>query len=107
MGAVVVTKKAWKKVSPESQAKVMEIAEDIFARLNASSREENRAAIDDIRAAGIEIVPVPDEAIARFQEIGARAAEAGVGELYTAEMLERVQGIIAKHRESQAVEAGS
>jgi TRAP-type C4-dicarboxylate transport system substrate-binding protein len=106
MGAVIVTRKAWDRISPESQAKVRAVADDVFARLKESSRRENREALDDIRAAGIEIVPVDDEAMATFREIGDRAARRAVGTLYSAELLQRVRDVVAEHRRA-AQESGS
>jgi TRAP-type C4-dicarboxylate transport system substrate-binding protein len=100
VGAVVVTERSWKKVSPESQEKVRVIADDVFKRLKASSRAENHDAVDDIRAAGLEIVRVPDAELEVFREIGARAAARSAGELYSAELLERVQSLVAAHRET-------
>ena len=107
IGAVIVTGKAWKKISPESQAKVREIADDVFARLKESSRQENRQAMDDIRAAGIEIAPITAEQLAVFQEIGERAARKSVGKLYSEELLNEVRGVIATHRAGQTEEVGS
>jgi len=102
LGAVIVTDKAWEKISPESQGKVREIADDVFGRLKTASRAENHAAIDDIRVAGLEIVEIPDGELETFREIGGRAAERGVGEIYPAEMLERVRGIVAAYRAGTA-----
>lgn len=102
IGAVIVSKKAYSKASPESQAKIREIAGDVFQRLKVSSREENRNAIVDIQAAGIEIVPVDDEAMAVFRDIGERAARHNVGKLYSEELLERVEEAVAAQRESTA-----
>jgi TRAP-type C4-dicarboxylate transport system substrate-binding protein len=102
-GAVVVTDRMWSKISPASQAKVREIADETFARLRQSSREENAQAIDDIRAAGLEIVKVPDAELAVFRDIGERAAQAGVGELYPAELLEEVTAVVQAYRQAKAV----
>ena len=98
IGAVVVSKAAYSKVSAESRKIVREIAADVFARLNAASREENRRAIDDIRAAGIQIVPVTGDDLATFREIGARAGRRNAGTLYSPELLMRVQATVAEHR---------
>jgi TRAP-type C4-dicarboxylate transport system substrate-binding protein len=98
IGAVVVTNSAWNGIPAASQAKIREIADDVFGRLKRSSREENARAIEDIRAAGIEIVPVGEEAMAVFREIGERAARRNVGKLYSEELLARVRGIVAESR---------
>lgn len=105
MGAVIVSKPVWEKVSPESRAKVREIADDVFGRLKEASRRENHQAIDDIRAAGIEIVPVGAAQMQVFRDIGERAAAREVGALYPAELLARMQGVIAARRTTGRVEA--
>jgi TRAP-type C4-dicarboxylate transport system substrate-binding protein len=98
IGAVVVTNEAWAKVPPDAQPKIRSIADDVFARLKKSSREENRAAVDDIRKAGLEIVKIPPADLAVFREIGARAAAREQGTLYSADLLQRVRKIVADHR---------
>lgn len=102
IGAVIVTQASWDKVSPDSQKKIHDIAEDVFARLNTSSREDNEKAIVSIREAGIEIVPFPEAEMAVFREIGQRAARRGVGELYSQDLLTRVRGVVTAYRESHA-----
>jgi TRAP-type C4-dicarboxylate transport system substrate-binding protein len=99
IGAVIVTNAAWKKISPEAQAEVRRIADDVFARLKTSSRQENRDAVGDIRQAGIEIVPIDDAAMQVFRDIGERAARRNVGALYPEDLLMRVRAVIAETRE--------
>jgi TRAP-type C4-dicarboxylate transport system substrate-binding protein len=98
IGAVVVTKAAWEKVPPSHRAGIGVIADDVFGRLKASSRDENRAAVDDIRKAGLEVVPIAPKDLAVFRDIGARAAQRGVGPLYSAELLQRVRKVVADVR---------
>jgi TRAP-type C4-dicarboxylate transport system substrate-binding protein len=98
IGAVIVVKDAFEKVSPGSREKIREIASDVFARLKQSSRQENESAISDIRAAGIEIVAVDASSLSTFREIGERAGQRGVDKLYSAELLSRVKRIAAEER---------
>jgi TRAP-type C4-dicarboxylate transport system substrate-binding protein len=107
IGAVIVTEKAWSGITPASQAKIREIAKDVFARLQQSSREENRRALDDIRAAGIQIVPLAGPALATFREIGEKAANRSVGKLYSADLLSRMKQVVAASRARPAAESGS
>ncbi len=102
IGAVVVSKKAWARVPDDAKPVIREITADIFARLKETSRTENLQAIESIRAAGIEIVPISDEALAEFREIGARAATRSAGNLYSADLLGRVQEAVAELREGAA-----
>jgi len=100
IGAVIVTNAAWKKVSPEAQAEVRRISDDVFTRLKTSSRQENRDAVADIRQAGIEIVPIDDAAMQVFRDIGERAARRNVGKLYPEDLLTRVRAVITETRET-------
>ncbi len=102
IGAVIVTRERFAKVSPESRRKVHEIAQDVFARLKASSREENRCAVRDIVAAGIEVVPFDEDALREFRLIGDKAAEECVGELFSAELYERVRQKVLSLRTAAA-----
>jgi len=98
IGAVVVSKPAYQKVSAEARGKIREIADEVFARLKTSSRRENREAIADIRQAGIEIVAIGDDEMATFRGIGERAAQRGVGTLYPQELLDGIRAAVEEHR---------
>ena len=90
--------RAWRQASEESRRAIREIADDVFRRLKSSSRADNRQAIEDIRAAGLRIVPVSEPAMEVFREIGRRAARRNVETLYSEDLLERVQAAVAKYR---------
>ena len=96
IGAVVVSKPTWDKISEPARAKIRALAVDVFARLDASSRQENRQAKESIRKAGVKIVPVSSATMDEFRAIGARAAERNVGVLYSKDLLERVRAIVAR-----------
>jgi TRAP-type C4-dicarboxylate transport system substrate-binding protein len=102
IGAVVVSKRAYKKVSAASQAAIREIADDVFARLKTASRRENKQAVADIEKAGIEIVAIGDEAMETFRGIGTRAAQRGVGSLYSQELLDGIRAALEEHRRQAA-----
>ncbi len=102
IGAVIVSKRAYEKVSPASREKVREIAADVFERLKAASRRENREAILDIQKAGIAVVPIGEDAMSVFRRIGAAAAQRGVGSLYSQEELDRIRAAVEEHRRQAA-----
>jgi TRAP-type C4-dicarboxylate transport system substrate-binding protein len=102
IGAVIVTKEMWSKLTPDSQKKVRQIADDVFARLRTSTRADNKKALGDIKAAGIKTVPFDAAAIAEFRRIGDQAAEKCVGKLYSAELLARVRKTVADSRAAGA-----
>ncbi|MDP6529936.1 MAG: TRAP transporter substrate-binding protein DctP [Gemmatimonadota bacterium] len=100
IGAVVVTRKQFEKISAESREKIRGIASDIFTRLKSASRDENRRAVEDIRAAGITVVQADEDAVEEFLAIGARSADLGTASLFPAELLGRVRARILAHREA-------
>ena len=102
IGAVIVTKAAWAKLSPASQAKIREIAADVFTRLRTSTRQDNKKAFDDIRAAGIKTVPFDAAALAEFRKLGDQAAQKCVGSLYPPELLSRVRKTVLDTRSGAA-----
>jgi TRAP-type C4-dicarboxylate transport system substrate-binding protein len=102
IGAVVVTNEAWAKVPEDAKAQIQPIAADVFGRLKKSSREQNRAAVDDIRKAGLQVVTMAPADIGVFREIGARAAAREEGTLYSADLLSRVRKVVADYRAAHA-----
>lgn len=102
IGAVVVTRESWDKVPADAQAKIAPVAADVFARLKTSSRAENRAAVDDIRKAGLQIVPIAPADLKVFRDIGDRAAKRAEGTLFPPDLLARVRKVVADHRAAAA-----
>jgi TRAP-type C4-dicarboxylate transport system substrate-binding protein len=102
IGAVIVTKEMWAKLSPESQQKIRAIAGDVFTRLKTSTRQDNKKALGDIKAAGLASVPFDAAAVVEFHKIGDQAAEKCAGKLYSADLLARVRKTVAAARASGA-----
>jgi TRAP-type C4-dicarboxylate transport system substrate-binding protein len=98
IGAVIVTKASWAKLTPAAQAKIREIAGDVFGRLRTSTRQDNKKALDDIRTAGIKSVSFDAPALAEFRKLGDQAAQKCVGSLYPAELLSRVRKTVLDTR---------
>jgi TRAP-type C4-dicarboxylate transport system substrate-binding protein len=107
IGAVIVTKEMWSKLTPESQQKIRAIAADVFTRLRASTRQDNKKALADIKAAGLASVPFDAAALVEFRKIGDQAAEKCVGKLYSADLLARVRKTVAEARSGVASPAGA
>lgn len=73
IGAVVVSKRAWSRLSEEDQAVFKEVAEKVSAQQVISSREMNQEYYNNIAAAGVEIVELTPENLEPFAEAGKRA----------------------------------
>lgn len=106
IGAVIVTKESWSKVSPASQSKIKEIAADVFQRLQAATRQDNKKALADIQKAGLKMTPFDAAALTEFRRIGDQAAEKCVGKLYPADLLARVRKAVEATRTAPATKSG-
>ncbi len=90
MGAVVVDRKAFERLSPQERDTVERIAADIFGRLQEATRTENEQAAEVILQRNIERVEVSPAAVAGFEQTGRRVWDDLVGELYERNLLERL-----------------
>jgi TRAP-type C4-dicarboxylate transport system substrate-binding protein len=60
VGALLVSDKAWGKIKPEHQAKIMAAAKTFVAEANAKSVGENEQAREQLKKSGIQFVKFPD-----------------------------------------------
>ena len=99
MGAVVVKKEIWDKISPESQKKIKEIGKFHFDRLTQSNIEADRKAIELLKQQGITIVHFeePEEVL---EEMGKMARESVVGKVYSRELLDKTLSILEEYRKN-------
>jgi TRAP-type C4-dicarboxylate transport system substrate-binding protein len=96
IGALVVRKEAYGKLSPEDQRAFREGARANGAELVAQVRKDNVRARNAMLKAGIEIVPVPEAAHAILQAAGRQVWERLAGKLYPRELLDRVVDAAAR-----------
>lgn len=99
MGAVLVSKKALRKVDPADIAILQEIAAPHLRALTLKTREQNIEAVGEMKKEGVQVLQI-DEAIRDdFFKKGRAAWGDGVGELYSQELLDRVVEALASYRE--------
>ncbi len=98
MGALLVSKKALKKISADDLTALREVAAPILRELTEQTRLQNREAIEEMKKEGVEVVQVSGEVRRKFFETGRSAWNDGVGKLYSAELLEQVKGLLAEYR---------
>ncbi|MCB1046211.1 MAG: TRAP transporter substrate-binding protein DctP [Calditrichaeota bacterium] len=94
-GAVLVSDKAWNKLSAADQVTVRQIARKHLRRLTLESRRENQEAMDAFLKAGITQINSSESEHARFEEIGTRVQNALAGDLYSRELLNDVRQALA------------
>jgi TRAP-type C4-dicarboxylate transport system substrate-binding protein len=99
MGAVVVTKEIWDKISPESQKIIKETAKFHFDRLTRSNIVADKASLDALKRQGISITHFrePEKVI---EEMGKKARESVVGTVYSRELLDRTLSLLEEYRKT-------
>lgn len=60
VGALLVSDKAWAKVSPEHQKKIMEVSTRVIKEANDKSIAESQQALDQLKKSGVEFVSFPE-----------------------------------------------
>jgi TRAP-type C4-dicarboxylate transport system substrate-binding protein len=100
VGAMVVTKEIWNKISHENQKKILDISRRYHGVLINTSREENDKSMELIKKSGISIVHSEDpEVTLKFlMDAGKKARESLIGELYSRELLVRTLSILDEYR---------
>ena len=97
-GAVLVSKKAFDKLSPNLQALLLETGEKYLTRLNAISRAENQNSIETLKKNGIKIVAIPPHLNSQYELLGQKARALLVGKLYSFELLKKIEKSLEEYR---------
>jgi TRAP-type C4-dicarboxylate transport system substrate-binding protein len=98
IGATVVTRSEWDKVSAEDQKKVLEISARHHAELRKVIRAKNKEAAQQIKKQGIEFVDVPADEIARMEQIAAKVRSELASTMFQAGLLQEVEAILKQIR---------
>lgn len=102
MGAILMSKKQFDKLSPESQTKLVELSRAKFRLLTELTRADNKTSIKELERSGIELLAPPtNEEIAQYEPIGIDVQNSLVGKLYSQELLDRVKAELAAYRKQQ------
>jgi TRAP-type C4-dicarboxylate transport system substrate-binding protein len=106
IGAVLVSKRALRKVSPEDVEILRQVAAPHLRALTLKTREQNVEAIEEMKKEGVEVVSVDPADRDQFYATGRGAWKDGVGELYPQSLLDRVVSVVEEYRASQPDSTG-
>ena len=100
LGATIISKGVWDKISPASQKIMMDIALKEHDRLFRLTRQDNVRCLALLKKAGIIIVPHdPKNKDMQFVfETSKKVRESLVGKLYSRELLDKTLGLIDEYR---------
>lgn len=101
-GAVLITKKAFKKLTPQQQKVLREESKKYFNKLTQLSRKDNITSQKTMLDNGLLTTEVSDpKLLAEFDKLGKKARQNMVGELYDQKLLDDVEGALAEFRKSK------
>jgi TRAP-type C4-dicarboxylate transport system substrate-binding protein len=101
-GAVLLSKRMFKKLSPEQQAIIKEKGKTYFDKLTRLSRRDNTIAMETMLTKGIRKIEISDPALLnQYYETGKQARRNLVGKLYSAELLNQVESALETFRKSE------
>ena len=99
-GALLMTKRSFERIQPDNREIVSRLVRKYAAELVRLTRRDNAEAMQVLEEAGIErIAPTPGQ-IASFKSSAQRNYEMSVPSLYSQELLDRIRGLIAEHRDT-------
>ena len=90
IGATVINKKTWDKISAENQKKVMDITWKYHRALTIKVRRDNAKALKALHKAGIKPVPVTPANKKKFHDIALKVADNFAGKYYSRALLNKV-----------------
>lgn len=98
IGATVVTKSQWDKLSPENQAKVMEISKKHHTKLSGEIRVKNKEAIAQLKKQGIQVVSVPKPELDRFTQLAQQVRADIAAKMFQPGLLQKVEAYLTEIR---------
>jgi TRAP-type transport system periplasmic protein len=100
MGALVLSKQQWEKLSPEQQALVRDTVTKYNAKIVATMRRHQQKALTLLPTLGLQSVTMSDEEMAFLRQASAGVSEEFVGKLYSRELLDQVIRLRDQYRQA-------
>ena len=97
-GALLVRREAWEKIPTKMREGIAKLARERLDQLLDEVRQKNEETIEELKGNGMKIIPIPEEEMPRYLELGKKTADDMVGSLYTQELLDKVRGILTEAR---------
>ena len=98
-GAVLLAKPSWDKLTAKQQEILKDVAFRQLRQLTLQTRKDNDDAITTLKNSGLTITPMPSEAEQKhLEEIGMRTRKVLVGQLYSQDLLDKVETTLEQYR---------
>lgn len=102
VGATLITKKKFDKLTPEQQKVLREVGEKYQSKLIQAIRKDNEASLEALKQkGGIKVVEFQASAAEAWDVIAAETHNALVGQIYSQEFLDKINALLREYREKQ------
>jgi TRAP-type C4-dicarboxylate transport system substrate-binding protein len=98
IGAVVMKKKEFNKMSPAHQKILMDVCQRQMTRLKTTIRKENQEAIQVMVKHGVKIITPSPEQVAEFKKVSAKAMQRIEGESFSKKVRDEVTAKLEAYR---------
>jgi len=98
IGASVITKKAWAKLSPEEQAILQKASTKWHDKLIKKVRKDNKKSLKVLKKQGIKLVKVSDAMSAQWDALAIKVQNKLAGKVYTRAILDKVRNHLKAFR---------
>ncbi|MEZ6186565.1 MAG: TRAP transporter substrate-binding protein DctP [Planctomycetota bacterium] len=97
-GALLVRKQQWDQIPAKMREGIAKLARERLDQLLVEVRQKNEETVQELQSNGMKIIPIPEEEMPRYLELGKKTADEMVGSLYSQETLDKVRGILEARR---------
>lgn len=97
-GALLVSKSEWEKIPPAVRGNIAQAARRRLDTLLGEVERKNEQTITELQQSGTTIIPIPEDEMPQYVQLGEQVADQMVGRLYDKALLERVRGILRERR---------
>ena len=98
-GAVLLAKPSWDKLNVDQQKILKSISTRLLRQLTLQTRSDNEEAMQTLQNSGLTITPMPPEADQKhLEEIGQRTRNQLVNQLYSKDLLDKVEATLEQYR---------
>ena len=91
IGSLLITEKVWKKVKPEHQKVVREIAQKYIKKANAEAIKDNNKSLAELKSLGVEFIKFDEKDLAKAEEIRAEVIKKLKGKVLSPTILTKLE----------------
>jgi TRAP-type transport system periplasmic protein len=103
LGATLISKETWDKISPGSRKIILDIARKEHEKVSAAVRRDNAKSLELLKKAGVKIVSskgTDSKEVEYIFDVAKKARESLIGKLYSKELLNQTLMLVEEYRKN-------